>query len=53
MTEQDTTSGIYDAVADTLAKADRPPLDLRTVKPMIEKTCLWIKNNKVEERSEG
>jgi hypothetical protein len=53
MTEQENIGVIYDAVADTLANADRHPLDLRTVKPMIEKTILWIKNNKVEERSVG
>ncbi|RRQ52138.1 hypothetical protein [Sphingorhabdus wooponensis] len=48
MTEQEDSGAIYEAVADMLANADRQPLDIRTVKPMIEKTILWIKNNKVE-----
>ena len=47
------TSAVYSAVANTLTEAGRTALDIRTVKPMIDRARLWIEVDKIADGSAG
>jgi hypothetical protein len=47
------TNAIYTAVAGTLEEAGKTPLDLRTVRSMIDRARFWIEADKVLQVPEG